>query len=173
MKTIQCDFAVLPQRFPNRGRWGVKASTCDTGTSSSFHLKTSTPSNFRTRKHSANPLRNSSRQLLLSVPYFKATQPFEPLRIKCGGSKLTGAKLLSANGSAVKSATTSGFIMSVRFPPRLDLSGSSCVSRRLSMKIARGSERSNQNILEPQQASRTGFVLIPVLPSPMRGRRVL
>jgi len=128
IKTTQCVLAVLPHRLPNKGFSGVSAKILETGISSSHHLKTRTPSCFNTRKHSAKPRRSVSCQSSESVPYFSPIQLLAPLRFKCGGSKTTNAKHSSVNGSSVKSATMSGFIISVRLPPELDLSGNSCVS---------------------------------------------
>ena len=108
---------------------------------------------------SENPFSISSRQSFLSFPYFFANQLLCPFLIKCGGSKTTSEKLLSGNGSAVKSTCKSGLIVSVRFPPELDLSLSSWLSRRLSQNIASWFWRLNQNIRLPQQISIIGFVL--------------
>jgi hypothetical protein len=55
----------------------------------SFHLKTSTPSGFSTRKHSANPVRRSSRQSGPSFPYFADSQLLGPARNRCGGELLS------------------------------------------------------------------------------------
>lgn len=69
VKRIQWLLAALPHRLPISGFSRVSARTCDTGISCSFHLKTSAPFGFNTRKHSANPRRSSSRQSPCSVPY--------------------------------------------------------------------------------------------------------
>lgn len=156
MNVTQCVFCCLPLRCPKSGRSGVSARICETGISSSHHLKIKTPSGRSTRKHSENPRRSSSRQSPFSVPYFRPTHPVAPLRSKCGGSNTTSANVLSGNGRSVKSAKWSGSITSSRLPPLLEISGSVCRSRRLSTKVARLSFRSNQNIRLPQQASSTG-----------------
>ena len=151
MNTIQCVRAVVPHRCPKSGFSGVRDSTVETGTRCSFHLKIRVPRGQSTRKHSANPAPSSSRQPGRSVPYFLRVQLFGPALV-CGGSNTTSENVLSGNGSDLKSARMSGFTVMVRPPCRVSATH---VSRRLSTNSARPSALSNQNILDPQQASST------------------
>lgn len=56
--------------------------------------------------------------VLSKLTVFLANHDFFPARTRCGGSKTTKLKLLSANGSAVKSSRTSGWISRWRRLPR-------------------------------------------------------
>lgn len=161
MNTIQCVLAVVPHRCPNRGASVVRDRTVDTGTRCSFHLKINVPSGHKTRKHSEKPNRISSFQSAFSVPYFLAVQPLGPANV-CGGSKTTSEKVSSLKGKALKSARTSGFTTISRRPSRV--SAVQC-SRRLSTNRARPSARSNQNIRDPQHASKTDLLIFK---SPLR-----
>lgn len=150
---VLCCFPLL---CPNSGRSGVSSRICDSGISVSHHLKTKVPSGLRTRKHSENPFLSMSRQSFPRVPYFLAIQPDAPFRRKCGGSKTTREKDSDSNGRLVKSATTSGLISKLR-DPFLELeSFKMCDSLRRSTKTALSSDLLNQNIRDPQQASKTG-----------------
>nr|AEZ67134.1 hypothetical protein [Ralstonia solanacearum] len=149
MKTYQCVSPLRPVGWPNRGCTSVRARTSRIFTWVSFHLKTKTPSLASTRKHSLNPLRMSSCQVSDSLPYFFVIQLLGPAVCKCGGSKTTSLKLPSSNGISVKSSSMSGSIRSVR------PSHSTWLSDRLSPYTTSGFCLSNQNILLPQQGSRT------------------
>lgn len=80
MNTSQCVMPDWPLTWPNSGAAGASARTSPTFTWVSFHLNTSTPSGARTRQHSANPWRRSSRQSVPSFPYLAASQLRGPAR---------------------------------------------------------------------------------------------
>lgn len=160
VNATQCVRLALPLRWPNSGRAGVSFRTSEIGICTDDHLKISVPSGAKTRKHSAKPPRNIERQSPSSAPYFARSQEFGPLLSKCGGSNTTSPKRSDGNGSAVKSEMTPGKITNSRWPPFTDESFSMCRSARLSQKITRSSDLSNQNILEPQHTSRIVFSAI-------------
>jgi hypothetical protein len=168
MKHNQCVKLLRPEICPNSGRTGVNSNISLTFICVSFHLKTSTPSVAKTRKHSARPWRRSSRQLSESFPYFAAIQLFSPARTRCGGSKATSLKEPSGYGSARKSISVSGAICSVRFPLLLpcERSVTVSVSARQSPNITAGCCLSNHIIREPQQGSSIFLFIILLIKAP-------
>ena len=154
IKQIQCVFAALPDRCPNSGFLSVSDKTSLVLIWISAHLKTKTPSAANTRKHSASPLRKSSRQLSRRMPYFFPIQLSGPAFLRWGGSNTTNLKLPSSNGRAVKSTDISGLMFSARPSHKI------CSSVRISPKRTSGFSRSNQNILDPQHGSRIFFPVV-------------
>ncbi len=143
--------------------------TSFTGISYSHHLKMSVPYGCSTRQHSAKPSRRYSFQSDGSFPYFFAIHAESPILSRCGGSKTTCQKEPPLNGKARKSAITSGwtlqYLTAVPFP---DFHIYSWLSSRLSTYNTSGCSRLNQNMRDPQQASRIILFipLPPPLPSP-------
>jgi len=158
MKTIQCPLAVAPILWPKSGFSCVNDRIVFTDIRCSFHLKINVPYGIRTRKHSANPRLISSFQSIPpdKVPYFFAMYPDVPLNV-CGGSNTTSVKVLSGNGSALKSAKTSGSTTISRTPCR---ESAETVSRRLSTNKVRPSALSNQNIRGPLRPRDVGGRLL-------------
>ena len=82
-------------------------------------------------------------------PYFWASHDECPRRVKCGGSKTTSRKELSAKGKALKSKIVSGVISITRPSQHVKRSD------RQSPKTARESNLSNHIIRDPHAGSNT------------------
>jgi hypothetical protein len=137
MKTSQCVMPRRPPVCPNIGRSGVSASTSRSGTWVSFHLKTSTPSGSRTRKHSANPRRRSSRQSSPSQSCSRASCP-SPQAFHYAGRRTPHRGFLGQTTSCVLRSMGLALASLIPFPQFLACGLIPCYTRLNSITQTQG-----------------------------------